>query len=369
MKIAHLISSSGFFGAENVVISLAESFYNAGDEVYVGTIHNKHNPHTELIDISQSRGLMTYSVESRSKFDFRTIDALKKFLKAKDIDVLHTHCYKSSLIGLLAVKQLRIPIMATAHGYTDVTHKVSLYEKLDRFILRYFIDCVVVVADKVLGGVIKGRKRIIPNGLNIERFQKDDELRAQQRKRYLIEDHHRVVGCVGRLSKEKNQMLLLKAVTALIEVDERIRVLLVGDGPEKNTLVDYCETAGISKKVIWTGLLDDVASIYQAMDVFVLSSLTEGVPLTLLEAMASQVPVVATNVGGIPEIINDNVDGLLVTSDDVEDLSTKIDDALKDQEKTEIRVNAAYVKVANQFSLAKMSERYRQGYQELLGAG
>jgi glycosyltransferase involved in cell wall biosynthesis len=185
------------------------------------------------------------------------------------------------------------------------------------------------------------------------------------RKGYGFTDDNIVIGTVGRLSKEKNQVMLIDAATTALGKYPQLRFLIIGSGPEEIKLKDKVRKDGLEGKVIFPGLLTDMPTAYQAMDIFTLTSLTEGIPLTILEAMAAKLPVIATKVGGIPEIIVDGKTGLLFESGNLQEFSEKLNVLIKDKFKREELANAGFQEVQEKFSLEKMLNSYRNVYKEL----
>ncbi len=374
MRIAHLISSSGFFGAEKVVLTLAEAFSTKGtmtslgtrlDFVSIGTLLDQRQPNLTLLEKARERKISTFTLESRGRFDFRPVSQLKAYLKVNKIDVLHTHNYKSDLIGFWAAQSAGIPVVATAHGFTDMTQTVSIYEGLDRWMLKHFFGKVVVVTNQLLKDFPVKKRVVIPNGVLLN-DQNSNRIRQDLRRTLGVKDQDYLVATIGRLSKEKNQILFLEAAQQLITRHRHVKFLIVGSGPEEHKLKQKAEQMRLSANVIFTGLISDISPIYQAIDLFVLSSLTEGIPMTILEAMASRVPVVATRVGGVPELIDDRKTGLLVPSNNALKLADRIEALMLNQGlQKELTINA-FELVKSKFSLDSMVESYRKVYQDIL---
>lgn len=366
MKILHVISSGGFFGAENVLLNLAESFEKKGNEVIVCAFNDLRNPHTEIVDKAKSMGLMTITLDSKGRFDFSLIKKLQDVLIGNNIDIIHTHNYKSNIIGALAVKKLNIPIVSTAHGFTDATTRISVYELLDRFFLKHYFNGVAVMSQKMLPRIDENKKKVIPNGINVFNYKTYSEMRNQVRNKYHINNDEFLVGTIGRLSKEKNQAYLLKAICKVIEKNSNVKVLVVGDGPQLGHLRKTAEKLGLADRIVFTGIIKDIIPVYQALDIFVLPSLTEGVPMTILEAMASKVPVIATNVGGVPDIIKSEEIGVLCDVNHIEQLSDAIAVLINDNAKREFLKNYAWNYVNDHYSLEKMYEAYDELYKKAM---
>ena len=365
-KILHLVSSGGFFGAENVILTLSRQLSRRGHAVTVAALKDLRDPHTEIIEQAKRDGLATVEFTTRGKMDLPAVQVLAKYLKDNGFDILHTHNYKSDAMGCWAARLAGVPVVATAHGFTEMDRKVGLYEKLDRYLLRNFFNRVVVVTEAILPDMSPGKRRIIPNGLSPERFSPNLRQRTIFRDHYGIAEHEVLIGTVGRLSTEKNQALLLKAFKTLLTRRRDVKLLLVGSGPQETELKELAKALHLQDRVVFTGLLTEMAAVYQAMDIFVLCSLTEGVPMTILEAMASRVPVIATRVGGIPGMIEDGRTGILVPSNDAAALLQALEKVANDRGLARGLAEAAQHYVAESFSEATMAERYQRIYEEVL---
>ncbi len=366
MRIAHLISSGGMFGAENVLLNLAQWFNQNGETVWVGALKDSRSPKLQVIDRAKALNLPVFVIDCRGRFDISAVFALKKFMKEHNIEILHTHNYKSDVIGLLAAKWASIPIVSTAHGFTEVTKSVSGYEKLDRWILKKFFDNVMVVAETVLSDFHSPRKKVIANGLDVARFEENKESRRKFRAAYHIADHETLIGIVGRLSVEKNQELFIHAAHDFLRQEKNVKFVIVGNGPEEERLKSLVMAYGLKKEIIFTGLMEDIAGVYQGLDIFSLTSNTEGIPLTILEAMASRVVVAATNVGGISRIVFHRETGMLVEKNDKTGLVKVWQELVKDSKLREQLISKAYEYVKNEFSQSVMAEKYLDCYRDVL---
>jgi len=362
LKILHLISSSGFFGAERVLLNLA------GDpevSAYVGALHNSHNPHLEVIDEAKKLGLKTIVFGCAGKFDFRTIFAIRQFIKTNKIDILHTHNYKSDIFGFLVVKLIPVRWVATNHNWLGSNSRLKLYEQLDALILRHAY-AVVAVSKKVEEDVVHKdvkweRVNVIENGVDLARFRRA-AVSNEFRKSLGVSEADRVVAIVGRLSPEKGHEILLKAAAQISQRMKDVKFLIVGDGPLMASLKAEAAKLNLSNNVIFAGIRQDMPSIYSLSDILVNASTIEGLPMTILEAMAAQVPVVATKVGGIPDLIEDNKTGVLVDSGNAEGLAEKIQLLLDDKPKREAIAQAAYQLVVSRYSVERMAAEYRKLY-------
>lgn len=366
MRIAHLISSGGMFGAENVLLNLAQWFNQNGETVWVGALKDSRSPKLQVIDRAKTLNLPVFVIDCRGRFDINAVLALKKFMKEHKIEILHTHNYKSDVIGLLSAKLASVPIVATAHGFTEVTKAVSFYEKLDRWLLKKFFNAVVVVAETVLGDFHSPRKKVIANGLEITRFEANKELRQKFRAACHINEDEALIGIVGRLSVEKNQELFIHAAHDFLRQNKNVKFVIVGNGPEEDKLKSLVMAYALKKEIIFTGLIEDVAGVYQGLDIFTLTSRTEGIPMTILEAMASRVGVVAPKVGGIPQIIYHRETGMLFEKDDKDGLVKVWQELVQDFKLRQNLINHAYEYVKSEFLQSVMAEKYLDCYRNVL---
>ncbi len=364
-KVLHFISSGGFFGAERVALSLARHLNHGKFIPMIGAIEDERNPHLEIVHKAREAGLKTALFKSRGRWDWRTSRLLKKFIRQNRIDIVHTHNYKSDLMGLLATAGNGVPLLATVHGYTKMSRPVRWYEKLDRWLLKAFFRRVVVVAENILPDLKAQKRQVIPNGLDVNRFSYDPVLRKTARSRYGISDEEAVIGTVGRLSREKNQAMLIEAADQIQKEFPLVKFLIVGDGPEETYLKALVRDKNLEKHILFTGLIDDISSLYPALDIFVLTSLTEGVPLSLLEAMACARLVVATKVGGIPQIIWHGKNGFLVAPGDVTGLVKVLGRVVKDRSLFLEMGREASDFIRKHYSLEHMVEKYERLYEEI----
>lgn len=365
-KVMHFVSSGGLFGAENVLLNLAENMDKNVYHPIVAAIQDGRKANLQVAEKAREMKIPVKVFQSRGRMDFDTINKVRRCLLAHRIDILHTHNYKSDIIGYFATRNLNVKLIATAHGYTDISNRVTIYERIDRWFLKKFFDRVVVVSGSVLPGFTDKEKVVIPNGINVDRFDRSAVSAEDIRKKYGLNTDDLLIGTVGRLSVEKNQKLLVEAAKKLCAREPRLKVMIIGEGPEEADLKDMVRLAKLEEKIIFTGLISNVAPFYKVFDVFTLPSLTEGVPMTILEAMASKTPVVATRVGGIPQIIAHGQTGLLVNSNDVNGLCSALEELIMNSDLRKSMAESAFQFVRQEYSIERMVSLYHQIYQEAL---
>ncbi len=362
LRVLHLISSGGLFGAEKVMLNLAEAINIDGCRSWVVGLRNTRNPHLEVIEEAKRRNIAWYIVKSQGRFDFGAVSSLLCFIKENNIGILHTHNYKANFIGLLAAKRTGIPIVATLHGYIGNGRKLRFYEGLDRFILRYFNK--VILVDKSLkrwfrNGAVK--YEVINNGVDIKEVFVNSQTRQPANSPTKL-----TIGTVGRLSKEKGHKYLIEAFAKLAKDYSNIRLLIVGDGDLRKDLETLSNSLGINGKVTFSGFQEDVEKYYSLMDIYASPSLLEHFPLAVLEAMSFGKAIMATSVGGVPKLIKHGETGMLIESGSAEQIEKALKTLITDKEIRDRLGAQAQKLVKEQYSVEKMAREYIKVYKEAL---
>ena len=271
----------------------------------------------EFTAACRQAGLDVHIIRERFLFDPVIIGAIRELVKAQNPDIVQTHNVKSHFLVRITGTHRRHPWVAFHHGYTWPSLRVRLYNQLDRWSLRAASKVVTVCHPfaRSLERVGVRSERIAIRHNSVKPFLPVTEQRVLEIRRKLgIPFGTRVILSVGRLSREKGQADLIEAVSLLRKENSsrNLRLVLVGDGPDKQKLQNAAEAAGIADCVLFAGHQIDVIPYYTMADLLVLPSHTEGSPNTLLEAMAAALPIIATAVGGVPEMVTDHKEGLLV---------------------------------------------------------
>lgn len=329
----------------------------------------KNRAKGEFVEQAEKKHLNIWLLYEHFRFDPSLIWQARKLIIKNRINIIQTHGYKEHVLGLILKIICRKPWIGFAHGYTDENAKVRFYNKLDRFALR-FPDIVVTVSNSlkrrlIESGVSERKIRIIYNAIDKDGLRPDltpDEVRVK----YGIKQDERLIGVIGRLSPEKGQGIFLHAFKRLIGKIPDVKGIIIGDGPEKEKLIQFCSNNGLKDKIIFTGYQNNIANFYQIMDLMVLPSFSEALPNVVLEAMAFKIPVIATSVGGVPEIITDGQNGLLVPSGNPDILAEKMIQLLNDYERLKEFSENAYRSLYPKFSPESRALQILSLYQELL---
>ena len=260
--------------------------------------------------------------------------------------------------------------VATNHVWHPLSTRLRIYESVDAFVLRFAARVVAVSReireDLIDTNIRSAYIRVIHNGIDIDRFRRSRSTKTLKAALGMRDDDV-VVTIIGRLSPEKGHKTFLQAAKEVSSNRNHVKFLIVGDGPMREELRAEVARLNLEDHVIFTGFRNDMPDMYALSDMMVNASTIEGLPMTILEAMASNVPVIATPVGGTPDVIKDGETGLLFDAHDVNALKTKIESLIDDPSRRRRLAAAAYEFVATNHSLERMCDAYGQVYREILG--
>ncbi len=368
MNVLHLISSEGYYGAENMLVTLATHLNRLGCRSTIAAFRHRARPHTEICERAEAQGVESVTILCRGRADRRAVKAIRKCVEAHKIDLLHTHGYKADVYGYAAVHSGHIPVVATCHNWPDRTGVLGFYSVLDRLILHWF-DRVVAVSGGVAAhlkryGVTGDKIAVIYNGIDVPRFSGARPTLAQD----VQKGSKKIVGMVARLVAGKGCDYLLKAIPGVVKAFPDTLFAIVGSGPAERELKALALQLGIERHVIFAGPRGDMPGVYASLDVFILPSLDEGTPISILEAMAAGKPVIATRVGGIPKIIVPDQTGLLIEARDSSAIRNAIVRVLESPDFASKLGDRARAWVAERFAAEAMAQQYFDLYRQLTPA-
>lgn len=361
--VLHVRSSAGLYGADQAVLALSRALPDAGIRNRLLCIENYRMDEQPLFDLAGDHRIDTRLLRCRGRLDPGTVRELQTQRRMAPGALLHAHDYKSAFYTWWAVcGRARPPLLATLHGWVETSSALRFYKRIELNLLRKF-DRLVVVAEAQRetlqrAGIAPARILTIANGVDTRRFRPDTE--AATRDEFRLPSSAFLFGSVARLSLEKNLAALIDAIGELRRDGLDVALLLVGDGPRRAALEARTADAGLGDRVRFAGVRTDTDRIYPMLDCFVLPSLTEGMPLAVLEAMACAKPVIASAVGDVPRLLAGGEHGRLVPPGDRAALLAALRAAKRHSDP------AARSHVETLYSVARMANRYAELYRELL---
>lgn len=370
MKVCHVAMGDLWAGAEVQLLSLMRYLIRLPGFEWSVILFNEGRLAEELRKLPVSLTVISEQAFSPIGIACR----LDRILRNIRPDIVHTHKYKDSFIGALVARSVGVPhVVRVVHGLPEPFNglknvKMLGYSAADRLITDWLVDRVVAVSwdiEKVLKGIY-GSKRVlcIHNGIDVEAVRVTIQ-REAMRKTWRIAGDAVVIGTVGRLVPVKGHAILLEATRILRATKQNVTLVLVGDGPLRSELKVTAQRLGLEKSVIFAGHQDQACDFMNMMDIFVLPSLHEGIPMVLLEALALQRPVVATGVGGIPEVIVHDRSGKLVDAGDAGGLALTLQELIERPDKAGALGVEGRRQVEQEFSAHTMAARTVNLYQSL----
>lgn len=322
VRVLQVVTGSDWGGAQQHVLWLAQGLRERGFAVSVAC-----QPGGYLVDrLKQARiavWLLPNMARSINPYrDWRTYQDLRRVLGEGEYDLVHAHSSKAGALTRLAAASRGIPAIFTAHGlvFSNVAMapwKRRVYAGAERILGRRTSHLITVSrADAEAARknrlVPDGRLTVVPNGVPVPDPGQLPWLRSEGRRSLGLDPEAPVVGVIARLHPDKDLSTWLRAAALVRESTPGVRFVVIGDGPERGSLRRLAQDLGLDPVLLWAGEQPDASRLLPSFDVFALSSVKEGLPLTLLEAMAHGVPAASTTVGGVPEVIDEGRTGLLV---------------------------------------------------------
>lgn len=322
---------------------------------------------TPFLAACRQQGIQVRVLTQRFNYDPSPLLALARTVREQNVQVIQTHGYKENLFGLLLKLMMRRRWICFLHGTTDENLKVRFYHLLDRVVVR-FADRIVAVsrelADRVVAPQRFHKVRIVENAIAVRKAEPDRFGVAAWKARNGV-GKQRVITCVGRLSPEKGQGVLLEAARRLADAGLAFELLFVGNGPQRDELAMKCERLRLRSHVRFLGQVDEIDLVYGATDILAVPSFKEGMPNVVLEGMSHALPMVATGVGAIPDMLRDGVDAMLVPPGDVMALSRALQHLLMHPQAARGLGQSAAKAVFPRFSVARRAECLKAIYHEL----
>jgi glycosyltransferase involved in cell wall biosynthesis len=365
-----MIDSGGLYGAENVIINLSLGLEKQNCRSLIGCFKLKGKEIPDIGTKAESLGIETVYFNLKNKFDPKCTSEIASFCKANGITIIHSHGYKPSLVCLLLKLFYKIPYVITCHLWYSNDLSLRIYHLIER-ISMLFASHVIGVSEKIVDDLKKRRVpkqkiQLVDNGVDALSYSKDKMSNEMDfRKELGLRKDSFIIGSLGRLTEQKDYKTFIQAAAEVLKIGKNIEFIIAGDGPLRSELNSLTEFLEIQKNFHFLGFRNDTARILNLMDIFVLSSLDEGLPMAMLEAMAARRPVVATRVGGIPKVIRDGSNGMLINTGDYGQLKEKLLFLIGNPERRKIFGDLAYDTVINNFSCERMTNRYIEIYKTI----
>lgn len=357
-----LVSTGGVYGAEKALLELADYLRDRGWQSFVVALEG-HGA-SDLVRRALAQGLAAHSFVPAGRMAIvPMLLRLRRLLAAHPRAVVHSHGYKPDVLLALLNAPHRLACVSTCHSWYSETTKLRILEAADKRVLRRF-DHVVAVSEEIrsellASGVAEERVTLINNGISAPPVE--PAAREQVRAELGLPSNSRLIVQLGRLAPSKRNDLLITAMTRLRD-PTGVHLLFAGEGGELGRLTDQAAGSGLGRQVHFIGYRSDVPRLLCAADAMVVSSDKEGLPITILEAMALRCPIVSTAVGAIPDALEKGTDAWVVPPNDAVLLAAAINEALNNPTLARARSESAYQRFRLGYSRDAMGRAYHDIY-------
>jgi len=373
IRVCHVAMADLWAGAEVQLAILLRSLAKLPDLAVSAILLNPGWLADELHDAH----IKTHVIPEAERNPFSILRELSDYFHRNQIDVLHTHKYKDNILGALASLRRGIPYrVRTIHGAPEPFAglqqlKMNVYGIIDGVVNRWAVDRLVAVSFSLREILAQwlGTDKVtcIHNAVDVHQIRVTTDL-ASLRKELGLDHHDFVIGTMGRLHPVKGLDVFLRAARIIKAHRKSTKFVIAGDGPLRGELQTLAQQCGLAHETMFLGHRSDGHNVLGLMDLFVLPSLSEGIPLVLLEALALARPVVATAVGGVPEVIEHGISGLLAAAGKENELAQRCLAVMDDPVLAQRLGHAGRKCVEKSFSAEAMAENVANVYRTLVGA-
>lgn len=359
MKILQVITGLQSGGSENMLLNSLPKF-NKNFEMLVVSINSEGAIAKELR--KKKIKVICLNCDKLTSFS-KALSKLIKIIEDFKPDLIHSHLFHANIISRIAGNKTNIPVVCSQRNLGD--WRSWWHNWLDKLTSKW---CKKIICSsnaiknsvQKKTGISKDKFIVIHNGIDIQKYIKAKKAKLNIAKKFLV------IGCVANLRKEKGHKYLIKAAKKVVDKIPNCIFLLVGDGKLRKDLEKQIEELNLKKNILFLGSRKDIPNLMKAMDVFVLPSISEGFGIVLVEAMASGVPVVATKVGGIPEIVVENKTGYLVNPKDSSNLTNKMTELLKSSSLRKRFSSTGIKRAKNKFTIQRYVNEHEKIYKSLI---
>lgn len=365
INVLQFICPTGFYGAERWILALAKHLDPEKVRSDLAVTAEPSNQGQEITRQHKQLGLDTYEIPMKHKFDLGAVSKLARLIRDKNIHIIHTHGYKSDIIGLLAARKAGIPCVITPHGFSNAMDlKLKLFSWMGNKALRHATRVVPLskqlMKDCKALGVPTDKTLYIQNGVDLS------EVEAQE-KPHRGPDSEKRIGFVGQMISRKNIHDLLDIFDTLHKKHPNTRLVLLGDGDQRPELEEYSKTLSSESHIEFLGFRDDRLELLKSFDLFAMTSTLEGIPRCLMEATAAEIPVAAYDIAGIDQLIEHEKTGLLAPHGEKEQLLNHWETILFDTDEALRLASAAKEFVYKHYSAQRMATEYTELFEQLTG--
>ena len=366
---ARVVSGKGG-GPDKTILNSPRFLDPLGYEMHCVYLYPEHDPgFNEIRMKAEKYNAPLIAIPDRGPFDWRIIRDLYRVCRDRNAAIWHGHDYKSNALGLILKRFWPMRLVTTAHGWVEITDRTPYYYRIDRWCLPRY-ERVYCVSEDLYdacrrAGVREKNCELLENGIDTEEFSRSMSVEDAKRQLNLPTDGI-LVGAMGRLSAEKAFDTLIHSVHDLNKDGLNVRAVIVGEGNQRPQLEQLIRDLNLNDRVTLAGWQSDVKKYDQAFDVFALSSLREGLPNVLLESMALGVPCLATRIAGIPRLIADGENGLLVEAGDRPAFTRSLKSLVESAELRKAIATRARKTIEDKYSFRRRMNRLKESYDELL---
>ena len=375
-NIVHIISDLGPGGAQVLLFDILNNLDQQGDLNFsVITINSG-----EYIEQFERSGIKVYNIKEKGLLNPKIYFKLKKLISEIDPEIVHTHLHKADFYGRIAAKNCKIPvIISTCHNYSTShnsanENKITFIDRIDDLVIKYSESYIVAISKVVQKYLINRNKsheniiKVIYNGVNIQKLKNvlNADERIVFRKSLNINEDDYVLAIIGRLEKQKGHLFFLESIREMLIDKIKIKLLIVGDGILRNEIQKFISENNLEGQVCLHKFEKNIEPFIEISDLICVPSLWEGFGIVILEGMIKSKIVLASDVGGIPEIITNGYNGFLYGTKNKKDLIEKIKNIQNDKYDIQLIKRNALKTVKEKFDISEKSEQYFKMYINLL---
>lgn len=370
-RVLHLRTVCGKGGGPEKTLLTTPRFLGSDYDVRLAYLRPACDPDYDMPERAREAGATLVDIPETGPVDPRSLLKLVREIRGFRPHILHAHDYKSNVLSMLFGRWFRVPAVTTMHGNVTLGTKLNWYYRIERWALRR-LDHVIAVSPDLFDLALRlrvpeTRLTLVENAIDTVRYRRQDP-REECKHRLGLAPDRLLIGAVGRLQPEKAFPVLIDAAIALFEKGFDVGVVIAGEGPERAVLEEKLRKTAWGDRIRLLGHCNDMLTLYHALDVFVLSSVREGLPNVLLEAMALETPVVATRVAGVPRLIADKENGLLVPPGDPLALANAVAALVQDGTLRFRLSAAARATIEQRYSFTERMRKIRGIYDQVLGS-